>query len=81
MGEMALGVCSPDAGSEGRIITESSFSDESGRLAPSSPFFCLNFSSQLGLLTLLTQSELPTVVANICALSRMLSLLRGSPWR
>ncbi len=78
MGETPCGVWEPDSVSNGWHISESSASDP-GKLAPRSPFLCLNFSNQIGLLTFVTQSELPTVVANTRALSRIMSLLSGNP--
>ena len=57
-GDIPLGVSDPDFESE-----HSSFSG----LAPGMRFLDLKFSSQVGSLTWLWHSELPTVVANILA--------------
>ncbi len=80
IGDMPLDVCEPDFNAGFKLRSGSCPSAALRVLAPSSEFFCLNFSSQIGLFTLTWQLGVPTVVAKNLALSRMMSSLKGKPW-
>ena len=79
MGEMPFGVWEPDGESPLPPFSESCASEALRGFAPRRWFFCLNFSSQLLLLTFKWLSELPTVVAKNRALSRMMLSFNGKP--
>ncbi len=79
IGENPLGVCEPESAL--KPPSESLASDPFLALAPGRLFFCLNFSSQLVLLTFTWLSEFPTVVAKNRAFSLMMLSFMGKPRR
>lgn len=83
MGENPLGVCEPEVQFDSTLMapSESLASDPFLDLAPGRLFFCLNFSSQLMLLTFTWLSEFPTVVAKNRAFSLIILSFNGRPCR
>ena len=84
-GDMPFGVCEVELPFDSVTTLSASVRQASEPFldfAPNKLFFCLNFSSQLGLLILEWLSELPTVVAKKRAFSLMISsvILRPCRW-
>jgi hypothetical protein len=77
VGEIPFGVCDIDGGFD--PPSESSASEFFLDFDPSRLFFCLNFSSQLPLVSFRALSELPTVVAKKRALSLIIASVSGRP--